>query len=674
MPNIRKTFSFRDGVQVDDDDFIVRGNLVGIGTTVPTEKLDIRGNLVATGVVTSTNLYISGVSTFSEIRAGSGITISATSGIISATTFFGDGQNLTNLPTSQWKDVNIGVGVTSIYNTGNVGVGTTDPVYQLQIGGDPNGGFGVGINSTGQIYVSGISTFVGDVVVGSASSVSLGSTAYLGDNNRLIIGNSNDLDLSHNGNDSIISNATGIFSIRGDDIRLQKADGTATMLTADPAGSVGLYNNDSLKVSTTGVGATIYGNTETQSLNVSGITTFNDDINFKGANYNVSWDQATSKIKWDDNAQATFGDINDLQIYHTTSGGGGSVIKDNFGDLSIQSDKLYLRNKDGNEPFLEATDNGSVVLYHDFLPRLETTGAGVTISGSQLEVFSSSGQAQLGIGQSLGIGNSTSVFRYNNKTLDIINNETGNLNMVIHGGTAGLSTGRFDWLYGQNNNELMSLTYDGKLGINQTSPANTLHVVGTSTVTGNSFVGGNITITGSIDAGTFNLPNVIVGSNLHNTAGITTLNNLKVAANVDASTASGKFNEIGVNTTSLYQADFRVDGTSTFQSTVGFGTTAINSSLPNAGALQVHNNGILVRNSWIQLDGTTQSTISIGTTQARSSVDIRGIGTNDNNFMLPPQVTTAQQVGLGTIAGAVVYNTQTNKLQVYNGTAWQNCN
>ena len=100
MPNIRKTFSFRDGVQVDDDDFIVRGNLVGIGTTVPTEKLDIRGNLVATGVVTSTNLYISGVSTFSEIRAGSGITISATSGIISATTFFGDGQNLTNLPTS----------------------------------------------------------------------------------------------------------------------------------------------------------------------------------------------------------------------------------------------------------------------------------------------------------------------------------------------------------------------------------------------------------------------------------------------------------------------------------------------------------------------------------------------------------------------------------------------
>ena len=48
MPNIRKSFSFRDGVQVDDDDFIVRGNLVGIGTTIPAEKLDVRGNISVT--------------------------------------------------------------------------------------------------------------------------------------------------------------------------------------------------------------------------------------------------------------------------------------------------------------------------------------------------------------------------------------------------------------------------------------------------------------------------------------------------------------------------------------------------------------------------------------------------------------------------------------------------
>ena len=41
MANIKKTFNFRNGVQVDDDNLIVNQNgLVGVGTTVPTEALD----------------------------------------------------------------------------------------------------------------------------------------------------------------------------------------------------------------------------------------------------------------------------------------------------------------------------------------------------------------------------------------------------------------------------------------------------------------------------------------------------------------------------------------------------------------------------------------------------------------------------------------------------------
>ena len=41
MANIKKSFSFRNGVQVDEDNFIVNANgLVGIGTSVPTDILD----------------------------------------------------------------------------------------------------------------------------------------------------------------------------------------------------------------------------------------------------------------------------------------------------------------------------------------------------------------------------------------------------------------------------------------------------------------------------------------------------------------------------------------------------------------------------------------------------------------------------------------------------------
>ena len=56
MANIKKSFSFRNGVQVDDDNFLVNPTgLVGIGTTVPTEALDVRGKVKVIGEVNATS-------------------------------------------------------------------------------------------------------------------------------------------------------------------------------------------------------------------------------------------------------------------------------------------------------------------------------------------------------------------------------------------------------------------------------------------------------------------------------------------------------------------------------------------------------------------------------------------------------------------------------------------
>ena len=203
MADIRKTFNFRDGVQVDDEVLVVRGNRVGLGTTSPDQLLDVRGNANITGVTSTVNFNVTGVGTFNQVKVGNNIILDATSGVMTATTFKGDGSSLSNIPTSQWVDVNLGAGVTSIYNDGSVGVGTTNPANPFQVGGDPNNGIGVGISTSGNIRASGIITattfsgafsgnLTGDVVgdvTGTATTATLANTATLAVNAQGLTGN-----------------------------------------------------------------------------------------------------------------------------------------------------------------------------------------------------------------------------------------------------------------------------------------------------------------------------------------------------------------------------------------------------------------------------------------------------------------------------------------------------
>ena len=203
MADIRKTFNFRDGVQVDDEVLVVRGNRVGLGTTSPDQLLDVRGNANITGITSTVNFNVTGVGTFNQIKVGSNIILDATSGVMTATTFKGDGASLSNIPTSQWTNVNQSGGITSIYNDGSVGVGTTNPANPFQVGGDPNNGIGVGFSTSGNIKASGIitaTTFSGTLngnvtgnvtgdLTGTASNATLAATATLATNAQGLTGN-----------------------------------------------------------------------------------------------------------------------------------------------------------------------------------------------------------------------------------------------------------------------------------------------------------------------------------------------------------------------------------------------------------------------------------------------------------------------------------------------------
>ena len=329
MANIRKTFNFRNGVQVDEDNFIVDSlGKVGIGTTVPTQMLDVRGDAKVVGILTSQslevrNVNVSGVTTFSgNTHVGAAITMYPSAGIISATQIHGDGRNLINIPTSQWTDINAGLGFTSIYNSGFVGVSTNDPRFTLQIGGNNDlttFANGVGINSSGGIVATGVIT----------------ATNFKGD----VQG------------DSIVGNLVGNVN----------SSGLSTVGTVRfDAGHV--YNALS-------IGSTY--------LNVTGLSTFTAAVSF------ISTINANDDITIATNKKINVGGLNNLQISHAND---VSLIRDTRAGvgatLAIGADKLFLRNKDGNENYLEATDNGSVKIYHDFSPKFQTSGLGATVYGT----------------------------------------------------------------------------------------------------------------------------------------------------------------------------------------------------------------------------------------------------------------------------------------------------
>lgn len=601
MANIRKSFNLRSGVQVDEDNLLVNsvGN-VGLGTTVPTETLDVRGNIKSVGVVTAIGGYISGglevvgVSTFSsDIEVGSAITAYSSSGIISATSFRGDGGQLLNIPTSQWTDYDPGLGYTSIYNEGFVGIATTNPSFTLQIGGNSNlSNFqdGVGINSSGNMVVTGVVT--AGQFVGKGSNITF-------------------LDAS-NIKSGIVSNAY-----------LQAGYEFSGILTASQ------FQGDVL--------GDVTGFASTARDLIDGL--------------DLSFGSFTS-----DNAQVGVLTVTGLLIAPTDPIGVGTtapqanihVKKAGISSIQITSD----------------TDESIITL--------------------------SRGIDQQGTAGAVKFGNESGAYPYSESNdLDIINySSSGSINNYLHAGAAGGSTGGFFWLNGKNTSQLMTLTSDGNLGIGVTIPVNTLHVVGTSTVTSNAFIGNDLTVKGNINIagditvdGSYDLVDSdISGLNLNVTTGHSRIKNLNVdnTVNVTGITTISGFTRVFDQFTAGENYGHTVSNDRTFGLNVDLNNTvSIGTALPYGGMVE---NDLDVRHGTAIFGG-----IGCGRTTLTASVDFSNAGRNhadvnvasasaNRMYMYPPKVSTGERNALvGVTAGAMVYNTSVNRLQVYNGSTWKDC-
>ena len=188
-----------------------------------------------------------------------------------------------------------------------------------------------------------------------------------------------------------------------------------------------------------------------------------------------------------------------------------------------------------------------------------------------------------------------------------------------------------------------------------------MNVQGISTFSGDAFFNSDVTIDGNLTISSLNVSSV--NANLFGnvtgdviSSGISTFNVVSIGntAFVESQAIVGT----GITVPSHIpfavnpgEGQFFVDDTSS----VGIGTNIIGDEF----VLDVYG-------------GISGTQVSVGTTIPQSSVDFSnaGIGTN-TGFMIPPKVSDAERVGLATVTGAFIYNTTSNKLQVYTGSSWE---
>ena len=338
---VNKNFVVKNGLEVNEDLIFASSSLdkVGIGSTIPTTTLDVIGE----GIFAQ-NARFSGITTSQrDLNVGTGGTVvnaieTGYIGLNTATPNYpvhilnaNPGTGTTINPTlyvqgdaevfPNGSDPNTSAGGGRLQVNSLVVGFTNGPSNAPIVEGRGTSPTHVGFLSTYNLYAAGISTFVGlstftntivtgnSIVVGfsSLSNISadgIGATSvtisqdlnvtglstfknnvHLLDGDVLKFGgaegDSGDLTITHDGNNSLISDAgTGVLIIKTNQIEIKNAAGNADLITATESNAARLHFNGVKKVETTPAGALVQGITTSThgfeggtSAGVAGITT-----------------------------------------------------------------------------------------------------------------------------------------------------------------------------------------------------------------------------------------------------------------------------------------------------------------------------------------------------------------------------------------------------------------
>ena len=306
----------------------------GIGAT----SINVTGVSTFVGLSTFNNGIIveSGISTFVDgIDANSGVNVS---GSVTATTFFGDGSNLTGFPAGAIGIQSGGTVIGSATTLNFVGTGNTflvnGNIIDISIQGGAGGGVGTAIpypdNTTSPFSYVDHTVHATQSITFDATNAGLGSSYILVQEPELIIDPG--VVLTVGAGKTII---TDLFMLEG-----------RPGWDLDP---------------------------EFNSMVVTGITTLG--VTTFTANVTIG-----SSMLFGDNDKLMFGDGDDLQLFHD---GSNSLIEDvGTGGLQLRSDTdISLRRRSNGDVMLLATPASSVELNFNNNKKFETTNNGVIVSG-----------------------------------------------------------------------------------------------------------------------------------------------------------------------------------------------------------------------------------------------------------------------------------------------------
>tara|TARA_R100000654_G_scaffold337_1_gene1255 strand:+ start:4175 stop:8431 length:4257 start_codon:yes stop_codon:yes gene_type:complete len=173
-----------------------------------------------------------------------------------------------------------------------------------------------------------------------------GQDILVKDNDKIKFGDSDDLEIFHDGSQSVIKDSgTGQLLISGENtVAITNAAATENYARFINNGAVELYHNSDKRIETTSAGILV-----------------------------------DNQIKLNDSGSILIGTDNDVNINH--SGSNFQINNDTGSTFFDTANTHFIRVGSGNEAAITAIANGAVELYHNNVKKIETSSTGVTVTG-----------------------------------------------------------------------------------------------------------------------------------------------------------------------------------------------------------------------------------------------------------------------------------------------------